>query len=394
MEPAPPPLLWLVAGEASGDALGAALIDGLRALRPGLRLEGIGGPQMQARGLVSLFPMEELSLMGFAEVVPRIPSLLRRMRQAEAAILAARPALLVTIDAPGFTLRLAGRVRPKGIRVVHYVAPQVWAWRQGRVKGIARTVDRLLCLLPFEPEFFRSAGIDAHFVGHPAIERTDTNGDGPAFRARHGIAPDAKLLLLLPGSRRQELARLGPIYADAVERVAAKLPGLVPVLLPAPTIVTEAIAMVRRWNGPKVLVAAPPERVDVLAAATAALCKSGTATLDLALASVPMVVAYRLSPVTAAIARRLVRVRYASLVNLLSGSEVVPERIQDRCTGAELSDAVLPLLTDPAAIDAQRSGFQALRSSLTPPGGSPGLAAARAVLELLDPLPGPAADPA
>lgn len=376
-------LIWLAAGEASGDLLGASLIDALRSLDPSLRFQGIGGPAMAARGMDSLFPMEELSLMGFAEVVPRIPRLLRRMREAEEAVLAARPSLHVGIDAPGFTLRLAGRVRPKGVRVVHYVAPQVWAWRKGRVRKIASRIDRLLCLLPFEPAFFEAAGIDARFVGHPAIERTGSAGDGAAFRMRHGIAPDAPLLLLLPGSRRQELHRLGPVYAETIGRLAASLPGIVPVLLPAPAIALESAALLRSLTTRKLVVPQPGEREDALAAADAALCKSGTATLELALASVPMVVAYRVNALSAAIARRLVTVRFASLVNLLAEREVVPERLQERCTAPELADAVRPLLERGPEATRQREGYAALRAMLTPPGGSPSLAAARAVLDAM-----------
>jgi len=332
-------LLYLVAGEASGDVLGARLMDALAARRPGLRFAGVGGPRMQARGLVSLFPMEELSLMGLAEVLPSLLRVLRRLGEAEADVLARRPDALVTIDAPSFTLRLAARVRPKGVRVVHYVAPQVWAWRPGRVRTVAARVDRLLCLLPFEPAFFGAAGIDARFVGHPILEGA-VPGDGAAFRSRHGIGHAAPVLAVMPGSRGGELARHLPLFGEAVARLRAGVPGLVPIALSLPR---HAARIEAAWPGMTV-VTDDAEKRDALAAAAAALVKSGTSSLEVALAGVPQVVAYRGNALTAAIVRRLVRVRHASLVNLLAAEPAVPELLQDDATPASLAAALSPLL--------------------------------------------------
>jgi len=372
-------LLYLVAGEASGDILGARLMAALAARNPEIRFAGIGGARMQAQGLVSLFPMEELSLMGLAEVLPSLARLIRRLGETEADILAKRPAALVTIDAPSFTLRLAGRVRPKGVRVIHYVAPQVWAWRPWRVKRIARVVDRLLCLLPFEPAFFAGAGIDARFVGHPILEGAIA-GDAASFRTRHGIGEDRPILAVMPGSRGGELARHLPIFGEAIARLRADVPALAPVALSLPR------------HGPRIAAAWPDvpvlttdgEKRDALAAAAAALVKSGTSSLEVALAGAPQVVAYRVNPLTAAIVRRIVKVRHASLVNILADSPAIPELLQENCTGERLAAALLPLLTEPGAAAAQARAYGEARAALSPPGGiSPSEAAAEAVLDAL-----------
>lgn len=372
-------LLYLVAGEASGDVLGCRLMAALRARRPDLAFAGIGGPRMAEQGLVSLFPMEELSLMGLAEVLPKLRGLARRLAEAEADVLRRRPAALVTIDAPSFTLRLAARVRPKGVRVIHYVAPQVWAWRQGRVRKIARRVDRLLALLPFEPPFFEAAGIPTSFVGHPVLESGADRGNAARFRATHGLAPDMRLLVVMPGSRGGELARHLPVFARAAALLRDRLGTLA---LAAPTLPRLADAVrAAPWPTRPIVTTDETGKHDAWAASAAALAKSGTTSLELAVAGVPQVVAYRVNPITAAIVRRLVTVPHASLVNLLAGETVVPERLQEHCTPERLAEALLPLLSDTDAAAAQRAAFARVLAQLRPPGGlAPSEAAADAVL--------------
>jgi lipid-A-disaccharide synthase len=372
-------LLYLVAGEASGDILGARLMAALSARRPDIRFAGIGGARMQAQGLVSLFPMEELSLMGLAEVLPSLARLIRRLGETEADIASKQPAALVTIDAPSFTLRLAGRVRPKGVRLIHYVAPQVWAWRPWRVKRIARVVDRLLCLLPFEPAFFAGAGIDARFVGHPILEGAIA-GDAASFRARHALGEDRRILAVMPGSRGGELARHLPIFGGAITRLRGRVPALAPVALSLPR---HAPRISAAWPDVPVITT-DGEKRDALAAAAAALVKSGTSSLEVALAGAPQVVAYRVNPLTAAIVRRIVKVRHASLVNILADSPAIPELLQENCTGERLAAALLPLLTEPDATAAQARAYAEARAALSPPGGlRPSEAAAEAVLDAL-----------
>ncbi|MDE2197831.1 MAG: lipid-A-disaccharide synthase [Rhodospirillales bacterium] len=376
-------LIYIVAGEQSGDVLGGRLMAALRRLRPDISFAGIGGPLMAQQGLASRFPLHELAIMGLLEVLPRIVRLRRLLEGTVADVAARRPAVLVTIDSPGFTLRLLRRVAPLGIRRVHYVAPQVWAWRERRVRHFPGLWDRLLCLLPFEPAFFARHGLAAQFVGHPVLESGADEGSGARFRARHGIAPEAPVVVLMPGSRRSEVGRLLPVFGAALALLAARLPGLVAVVPVASAVAGRVQQGVAGWAVRPIVVSDTAEKHDAFAAAAAALTKSGTSTLELALAGVPMAVAYRVNPLTAAIARRLIRVPYAAMVNLLAGREVVAELLQEDCTPARLAGEMERLIGDEEAAEAQRAAFAEILAGLTPEEGLPSEAAARAVLEVL-----------
>ena len=377
-------LVYLVAGEASGDVLGARLIAALRARQPATSFAGIGGERMAEQGVASLFPMRELALMGLLEVLPNIRRLARRLREAADDVAARRPAVIVTIDSPGFAFRLAERVRPLGIPLVHYVAPQVWAWRPGRVAKIRARVDRILALLPFELPFFEAAGIPVTFVGHPVLESGADAGDAARFRAAHGIAPEERVVVVMPGSRRMEASRLLPVFGEALRLVSARVCGLRPVVAVAGVVEPMVREAATSWPAAPVLVTGLAEKHDAFAAAAAGLIKSGTSSLEMAVAGVPHVVGYRVNPITAAIVRRLVKVPYASLVNLLNDAPVVAERIQAACTPAALADELTRLLTDPAAVAAQRQGFATALAKLRPPHGTPSDAAADAVLHMLE----------
>jgi lipid-A-disaccharide synthase len=377
-------LVYLIAGEPSGDALGGRLMAALKVLRPELQFAGIGGPLMQDQGLASLFPMRELALMGLLEVLPRLRLLRRRFDQTLADIAARKPALVVTIDSPGFTLRVLKAVAAMGIARAHYVAPQVWAWRENRVRKYPGLWDALLCLLPFEPAFFARHGLPARFVGHPVLESGADLGDAARFRARHGLAPEAVPLILMPGSRRTETGPLLPILGKTLALLRLQIPGLIPVV-PVATAMEQVVAAgTATWKPRPIIVTDAAEKYDAFAAAAAALTKSGTSTLELALAGVPMVVAYRVNPLTAAIVRRLVRVRYASILNLIADRAVIPELIQEECTPERLATTLAPLLLDAAAAEAQRAAFRPLLAALRAPEGLPSAAAAQAVLGLLD----------
>jgi lipid-A-disaccharide synthase len=373
------PLIYLIAGEASGDVLGARLMRAIAARRPDTEFAGVGGEAMAAQGLASLFPMRDLALMGFLEVLPRLQQLRARLAQTVADIAARRPDVVVTIDSPGFTLRVLRQVASLGIRRAHYVAPQVWAWREGRVRHYPGLWDRLLCLLPFEPAFFAKHGLPATFVGHPVLESGADRGDGGRFRAAHGIAPDARVVTLMPGSRRTEVTRLLPVLGAMLQRV----PGLVPVV-PIASPVADAVRHgASGWSVPPVLVTEPQDKYDAFAASLAAVTKSGTSTLELAMAGVPMLVTYRVNPLSAMIAQRLVTVRYASLVNLLAGREVVPELIQQTCTPERVATELHRILTDRSVADLQRIACGEALATLRPNGGVPSEAAAEEVLSLL-----------
>jgi len=372
------PLIYLVAGEASGDALGARLIAALRARRSDLSFAGVGGPLMAEQGLASLFPMQDLAVMGLLEVLPRLHQLRQRLDQTVADTVQRRPGVVVTIDSPGFAFRVLKRIAPLGIRRVHYVAPQVWAWRERRVRHYPGLWDQLLCLLPFEPEFFARHNLPATFVGHPVLESGADGGDAARFRGRHNVDVDTTLLTVMPGSRRGEVARLLPILGATLRR----LPNVVPVVPVAASVANAVRAGTHDWPRQPVLVADLHDKHDAYAASAAALTKSGTSTLELAMAGVPMVVTYRVNPVTAAIAKRLFTVSHASLVNLLAQREVVPELIQEECTPDRLASAVRRLLDDTAA-SAQRTAFHEVLAILRPPSGTPSEAAADAVLKEL-----------
>ena len=378
-------LIYLVAGEPSGDVLGARLMAALKAARSDFSFAGIGGPHMAEHGFSPLFPMHELTVMGFVEALPRLRRLRRLLHRTAADIAARRPAVLVTIDSPGFSLRLLRLVAPSGVPRVHYVAPQVWAWHEGRVKKFPGLWDRLLCLLPFEPPFFARHRLPASFVGHPVLESGADAGDAGRFRAAHGLAADAPVLVLMPGSRRSEVHRLLPVFGRALTLVAARVPGLVPVVPAAPAVAGVVQHAAASWPVRPVVVTDNGEKHDAYAAAAAALTKSGTSTLELALAGVPMVVAYRVNPLSAAIARRVVRVEFAALVNLLAGRAVVPEFMQSDCTPERLADGMHRLLTDAQAAAAQRDAFREVIARLSPAEGTPSEAAARVVLELFPP---------
>ncbi|NHN85676.1 lipid-A-disaccharide synthase [Acetobacter musti] len=380
------PLIWILAGEASGDVLGARLMAALRRRRPDLRFAGIGGHRMQESGLESLFPMQELAVMGLVEILPRIRSLSRRLDDAVRHIEATQPDMVVTIDSPGFALRLLRRIAPLGIKRVHYVAPQVWAWREHRVKKFPGLWDRLLVLLPFEEQFFRRRGLDARFVGHPVLQSGADKGDAARFRARHGLSDEARVLILMPGSRRSEAPRLLPVFGRMLSLLRQKLPDVVPVIPVSPVVAETVLKATADWAVRPVIITDAYDKHDAFAAAEAALTKSGTSTLELALAGVPMAVTYRVNPVTAAIARRLIRVPYVAMVNLLAGKALVPELLQEQCRPDLLAATVVRLMTDPIAAADQKAGFAGVLAGLRAAGTTePADAAAAEILELLKP---------
>ncbi len=374
------PLIYVIAGEQSGDALGARLMHALRAARPDLSFAGIGGEAMQAQGMTSLFPMRELAIMGLLEVLPKVLKLSARIRQTVADITARRPDVVVTIDSPGFTLRVLRAIAPLGIKRAHYVAPQVWAWREKRVKKFPGLWDKLLCLLPFEPAYFAQHGIAAEFVGHPVLESGAETGNAMRFRQRHGIDAQARILTVMPGSRRVEVNRLLPVLGATLKELPNRV---VPVVPLAATVAESVRAGTAHWPIPPVLVTEVQDKFDAFAASRAALTKSGTSTLELALAGVPMVVTYRVNPLTYAIAKRVTKVKYASIINLLADQEIIPELIQQDATPDRLAGVLNRLLTDRRVAAAQVEAYQAPLAMLRPAHGTPSEAAAAAVLALL-----------
>jgi lipid-A-disaccharide synthase len=374
--------VFLVAGEPSGDELGARLMAALRReCGDKIRFAGVGGPAMEAEGLRSLVPMAELSVMGLFEVLPHARRLLARIRETAAAVDTMEPDVVVTIDSPGFAHRVAKRIRNRKIPRIHYVAPTVWAWRPWRVRGIRRDFDMVLCLLPFEPAFFEKAGVPCRFVGHPVVEYGAADGDGEAFRRKHGIAPDDTLICTLLGSRRGEVTRLAKPFAETLGLLREKHPSLKAVV---PT-VSGVGGLVRElcdgFPVPTVVVQGRDDKYAAMAASDAALAASGTVALEIALAGLPAVIAYKVSPFTAMLLRRLALIRFANLINIILDREVVPERLQDNCT-PEILAAEIEKLLGPAGEAQIREASVAL-AALGADGPSPSVRAAEAVLDVV-----------
>jgi lipid-A-disaccharide synthase len=369
--------------------LGAGLIRALRAEVPAMRFVGVGGRMMTAEGMESLFDIADLNVMGIAEVVPRLRLLMGRIRETVRDVVKTKPDALITIDSPSFGLRVAERVRGKtsGIRTIHYVAPSVWAWRPGRARQMAGYIDHVLALLPFEPPYMTAEGMSCDFVGHPvAGHPVASAAEIAAFRARAGVGEGQPLLLLAPGSRRGEVSHLMPVFAETLARVAEQYPDIQVAIPVAETVAAEVTAAVAGMARAPVLVV-PDEGESVkraaYAAADCALVASGTVTLEMAAAGTPMVSAYKTSWLTAAIARRLLRVDTANLVNLVSGEKVVPEFLQEACRADRIAPAVRALLADRAGRAAQAAAFERVMTVLGRGGEPPSARSARSVLGVL-----------
>ncbi|MFD0857976.1 lipid-A-disaccharide synthase [Roseovarius aquimarinus] len=376
---------FILAGEASGDRLGAALMAGLRQLAD-VEFVGVGGPLMQAEGLESLFPMDELSVMGIVEVLPKYRHLKRRIRETAEAALASGADVLITIDSPDFSLRVAGLVKArKDMRTVHYVAPSVWAWRAGRAAKMSKVIDHVLALLPFEPPYMEAAGMECDFVGHPVVSEPRASAeDVAAFRTRHGLG-DAPALLVLPGSRRGEVGRLGPIFGKALAPVLAKRPEM-RLIVPTTAHVAPLLReVVKDWPAePLILDPANMKSADykiekacAFGAATGALAASGTVSLELAASATPMVIAYDVSWISRLIIAMMLRIDTLTLVNLVSETRAIPECNGKHCNPPEIAAALEKMLTAPGA---QLAAMDLTMERLGRGGEAPGLRAARAVL--------------
>lgn len=368
------PRLFLVAGEPSGDRLGAALMSGLRELAPDTTFSGIAGPMMQTQGMASLFPMEELAVMGIAEVLPKYRHLKRRIRETAEAVLASGARALVTIDSPDFSLRVAALVKAAnpGIRTIHYVAPSVWAWRPKRAEKMARHIDHVLALLPFEPPYMTAAGMTCDFVGHPVVsEPLATPAERAAF---DGSGP---LLLALPGSRRGEVTRLAPILGQTLGLLKSRHPDLRVALPTVPNVESLVRDLSAAWPVTPQIITDPALKRGAFAAADAAIAASGTVSLELAANGCPMVIAYDMNPITLWLMRRAALIDTVTLVNLVSETRTVPEFIGPACRPEPVAAALEALLADPAGqTDAMKVTMQRLGKG----GEAPGLRAARSVL--------------
>lgn len=380
------PTIMLVVGEPSGDALGQQLILALQELTHGkARIIGVGGERMRAAGMQSLYSITDTSVMGLREVVPNIPRILARIRQVGDFAKANNPDVAVMIDSPDFTHKVARRIRriAPEMKLVDYVAPQVWASRPKRALTMAKSFDHVLCLLPFEVPIFRNVGMGASFVGHPVIERAPRPGQGDAFRARHGIPRDQKILLLLPGSRSNEIRFLWSVFREAIEQTSASV-GSLKIVLPTVQNVSASVhKLAAEWRKDILVVDGPDEKLGAFDAADIALAASGTVSTELALSTTPMVIGYRVGALTAAIARRFIKVPYVTLVNIILNREVVPEFIQENCTSANLSRELIRLLTNPAARLEQVTATASAVKAMGHGEEAPSMRAAREILRII-----------
>lgn len=372
--------VYLIAGEPSGDKLGGALIAGLRQLVPDVEIQGVGGPEMEAQGLRSLFPMSELSVMGLAEVLPKLRSLFRRRDETVEDIARANPDVLITIDSPDFCLRVARKLRKNhSIRTIHYVAPTVWAWRPRRIEKMRGVIDHVLALFPFEPPYMEAADMGCDFVGHPITsEPLASRAEVEAFRSEHGLG-DAPILLALPGSRGSEVTRLASVFGQALQPVLDAHPDMRVVVPTVPHLADLVRQHTKSWPG-QPLIVGRSEKAAAFRAATVALAASGTVSLELAANDVPMVIAYDMNWVSRQMIKALLRVDTVTLVNLVSETRAVPEYLGENCKPLPIAKGILKVLGDPSQ---QQDACRLTMERLGRGGEDPGLRAARAVMRVV-----------
>lgn len=380
-----PLTIFVMVGEPSGDVLAAEAITELRKQtdRP-VELVGVGGDALAALGLKSLFPMSDMTVMGVAEVVPRIPLLLRRIRETAQAVADLKPDLVLSVDAPDYVFRVHKKLKKMGVDVpqVHWVAPTVWAWRPGRAKKIAKFLDHLLVLYPFEPDYFEREGLATTMVGHPVVNRLQTPEED--LRSGLGLSADQPVLVCLPGSRHSEISRLLPIFEDTVRLLAKQLPGLNVLLPTVPHIEQDVKGVVFDWPVPTHVLLGDQLKWQAFATGSAALAASGTVTLELTAAKLPCVVGYRLAPLTYGIAKLMVKAPHISITNMILDERVIPEFVQGDCKPEALADALLPLLTQSQARAAQTARFDEAMSALGAGGPPPASRAASALLDIIE----------
>lgn len=342
--------VYLIAGEPSGDLLGARLMRSLKRRTQGKAgFFGVGGETMQAEGLKSLFDISDLSVMGLVEVIPSIPKILRHIDEIMADIRKIKPDIIMTIDSYSFSARVHQRLKKEGYHIphVHCVAPQVWAWKKGRAKKVGAFIDHLFCLLPNEEAYFKPYGVATTFIGHPVIEGGADKGNGGRFRKKYKIPANAVVLCVLPGSRKNEIKYLLPTFMRAAEDLKAYAPRLFVVLPTVATVAARVREQVKNWPVPHVVITGEKERYDAFAAAQVALAASGTVSLELAMAGVPHLIAYKVSPLTGIIAQKLLKIRFVNLLNLLENKEVIPELLQRKVTVDMLVERLKYLLEHP-----------------------------------------------
>jgi lipid-A-disaccharide synthase len=372
----------MVAGEASGELHGANLVRAMKGLNPDIAVSGIGGRRMEEAGVEILIPCSDMAVVGLTEVFSRLAAIIRAHLTIRSMLKKSPPDLLILIDYPDFNIHLAGAARRCGVPVLYYISPQVWAWRRGRVRKIARRVDRMAVILPFEREFYRNTGarMTVDYVGHPLIDNVPDDLDKEEIKRELGLGKDDKILGLLPGSREEEVKRLLPSMIDAADILSSRYAGLKCVLPVAQTISHDLIRSIARRSSLEIIIA-PKDIYRGLAVCDMAIVASGTATLETAIMGVPMIIAYRVSPLSFWIGKMLVKVPYVGLVNLVAGKKVVPELIQEEVTPQGLADKAISILEDEKTKTAMVKDLRMVKERLGSPGAS--IRTARIALKMM-----------
>jgi lipid-A-disaccharide synthase len=358
--------IYFVTGEPSGDLLASSLMKVLKDKKPSVEFYGIGGETMKSYGLKSLFNMAELTVMGFFEVIPRLPLILKRIKQTVADIERTNPDIIITVDSWGFVSVLLSRLKKKNITIpkLHYVAPQVWAWKKGRAKNVAKLVDRLMTLLPYEPQYFEKYGLKCDFVGHPVVENRIEEIDADNFRNRYNIPHNANILTVLPGSRNSEIKQLIPVFKKVIETLSAKIDNLFIVVPAVETVISEVRKAFDNKDIPCRVITGRDERYAAFRQSMAAIAASGTVSLELASCKTPHIIAYKFNALTNFLADIFVDVKYANLINLICDREIIPEFTLDKCRADLIAGKILELTDNKTAanmIIETTEGLQKLR---------------------------------
>jgi lipid-A-disaccharide synthase len=335
---------FIIAGEASGDLLGAKLIHSLKKLNSQIEFKGIGGKHMASEGLNSLFSMHELSIMGFVEILPHIPNILSRIRQTVDYIQKWQPDVVITIDSPGFCLRVAKKLQNTNIKLVHYVAPSVWAYKPKRAKVFASIYDHLLALLPFEPDYFTREGLASTFIGHPVVEEDFTSVEPATFRTKYNINHDQQIIAITPGSRKGEINRLLPIFLESIKIIKQQISNIYPVIVATPELET----IIRQMTSPAdiLIISDKEDKKACFKAAQMVIAKSGTNTLEIAMAGAPMITAYKVNPLSAILLKIMIKTPYVNIINILANHEIIPELLQENCTPEKIAESALNLINN------------------------------------------------
>lgn len=376
---------YLIAGEPSGDALGFKLMQALKALDKKAEFVGVGGDGMQSAGLKSLFNISDLAVMGLAEVIPSIPRVLRRINETIEDIKAQKPDAVISIDSWSFCARIHKKLRKLNLKIaqIHYVAPQVWAWKKKRARTMYKYIDHLLTLFPQEPKYFTPYKLSATFVGHPVIESEIVSGKKGDFRKRHKISDDSRLMLVLPGSRHNEVERLLPTFLQVVKNIHDKYNDFSFVIPTVSTVAEKVKQMVKDSKLPIIVVEGQKERHDAFKEATVAIAASGTVALELAIVDVPHIIAYKVPKLTEWIARHFIHIQFVNLSNILLGREVVPELLQDDCNAEKIEYYVEQFVKHKEIYNRQMKGFENVRKILGMGKQTPSINAAKTIIEVI-----------